>query len=147
LQKNYNVQTYFLKKTILWRKIYSFLKYSRIYFFDTKISKFINYSIEMCWICIYTIVIKIILIILKVLWIYQIMCVFYIPWICCGGYNFLLMCVISWIKYMGWGMTCWHISITRRGKKNDLKKWFSLWANRQYLEIGCKLKWAKLEKP
>ncbi len=127
-----------LKKSIIFNFIFSkqilrmknkikyiYLEYSRIYIFDTKTSKFINYSINMCWICIYIVVIKIILIIMKVLWLYEIMCVFYIPWIYCGGYNFLLMCVISWIKSMGSWMICWHISITRRKtNKIDEKKRF-----------------------
>jgi hypothetical protein len=32
-------------------------------------------------------------------------------------------------------------------KKEDVKKWSSLCTNHQYLQIGCKFKWAKLEKP
>jgi len=32
-------------------------------------------------------------------------------------------------------------------EEGDLNKWSSLWANHQYLQIWCKLKWAKLEKP
>ncbi len=83
----------------------------------------------------------------------KIMCVYYIPWICCGGYNFLLMCVINWIKCMGGSITCWHTNFTRRKQKQknqqkkeeDFRKQFSLWENHQYLQIRCKLKWAKLE--
>ncbi len=44
-------------------------------------------------------------------------CVFYIPRICCGGYNFVLMCVINWIKHMGGWITCWHPSFSRRKQK------------------------------
>jgi hypothetical protein len=58
---------------------------------------------------------------------------------CCGGYNFFLMCVINWIRCMGGWMICWHTSFTMGKKKNkeinekiyDLKKWSSLWTNNQ----------------
>jgi len=50
------------------------------------------------------------------------MCAFYIPWICCRGYNLLSMCVINWTKFMGGQMTCYHKSFLRR-KKGKQKRW------------------------
>jgi hypothetical protein len=52
-------------------------------------------------------------------WVYWIMYVFYIPWISCEGYNFLLMLEINWIKCMGGWMSCCHkrFAIMKKGKK------------------------------
>jgi len=57
------------------------------------------------------------------------------------------MCVINWIRYMGGWMTWWHTSFIRRKKNKEIdekkkwfKKWYSLWTNNQYLQIGCQLK-------
>ncbi len=36
---------------------------------------------------------------------------------------------------------------TKQQKEKNLKKWSSLLAIHQYFQIGCKLKWAKFEKP
>jgi hypothetical protein len=51
-------------------------------------------------------------------------------------------------------MTCCHKHFTRRGKKKVAKekeeknkKWFNLWTIYQHLQIGCKLRWARLQKP
>jgi len=50
------------------------------------------------------------------------MCAFYIPWICCKGYNYLSMSIINWTKCMGGWIFCCHRSFTRRLKeiKNNL---------------------------
>ncbi len=130
---------YFFKEQNFVKEKIHFFWNIQDFFFNTKISNFINYSTNMCWICIYTIVLKRIYIILKIFWIHSFMCVFYIPWMCCGGYNFFLMCVINWIRCMGGWMICWHTSFTMGKKKNkeinekiyDLKKWSSLWTNNQ----------------
>jgi hypothetical protein len=48
------------------------------------------------------------------------MCAFYIPWICCGGYNSLLIYIINQIKCMGGWMTSWHTSFTRKEKDKEI---------------------------
>jgi hypothetical protein len=49
------------------------------------------------------------------------MCVFYMLWICCKGYNFLSMCDINWIKYSG---DEWLVAIKalQEGKRNQ-RRW------------------------
>jgi hypothetical protein len=48
------------------------------------------------------------------------MCVFYMLWICCKGYNFLSMCNINWVKYSG---DEWLVAIkaSQEGKRKSKK--------------------------
>jgi len=45
------------------------------------------------------------------------MCAFHILWICCKGCNFLLMCVVIWIKCMGRWINYCYKSFARRRKE------------------------------
>jgi len=80
------------------------------------------------------------------------MCIFYMLWICCKGYNFLSKCIINWIKYSGdeWLVAIKALQEGKRKSKNaEIKKeeemkWSNLWAIHQSLQIRCKLRWAKL---
>jgi hypothetical protein len=45
------------------------------------------------------------------------MCVFYMPWECCEGYNFLSIWVINWIECLQGWMIYWHRTL-QEGKKN-----------------------------
>jgi len=148
---NFFVITFFSKKIFWEEKYIVFYNIQKYFTLDMKISIFINYSRNMCWSCFCITLLNSLKNLENIMNLLNHLC-FYIPWICCRGYNFLSICVINWIKCTWTWMTCCCKSFTRRkngnkkgGKKT--KRYINLCAIHQCLQIGCKLRWVRPSKP